>query len=210
MREPSVLSPDHLHGLGELAYHAAQLEFTVEVLLNEMIDENPAVGAVLTAGWSFSVRLQRITGLLPLRDEDTLFTPLMRDHLIWAKESMEERNRLLHSRWIGRSGEEPVQARGKTHTSRTLWEVTAEDLFDAARRMAGVVRALEIDWAGYVLRVGRTTPVAGKPGFVYTPDRWSVEGDVKPAHSRSKTDLDLYVEGKIDWSEYQRRESLAL
>lgn len=210
MREPSILSPDHLHGLGELAYHAAQLEFIVEVLLNELIDEDPAVGAVLTAGWSFSTRLQRITALMPLRGEDTLFTPIMRNNLIWAKESMEERNRLLHSRWIGRSGEEPVQARGKSPSSRTLLEVTAEDLFDAARGMAGVVQALEIDWSAYVLRAGRSTPVEGRPGFVYTPDRWSVEGDVKPARSRSKTDLDLYVEGKIDWDEYQRRDSPAL
>lgn len=207
MTDDVAVSDEHLLALGRLAYHAAQLEFIVEVLLNELIDEDPAVGAAMTGGMSFAARHQRILALIPLRDEDELFSPLFRDHLAWAKQAMEERNRLLHSRWVHREDGSAVQVRGKTITSRVLWEVSVEDVADAARDMAKVFQALELDWAGFVVRTGRTTPVEGSPGFVYPPDRWSVEGEVRPAKSKSKTDQDRYVEGTITWDEYQQRNS---
>lgn len=205
MANDVAVSDEHLLALGRLAYHAAQLEFIVEVLLNELIDEDPAVGGALTTGMTFAARHQRILSLIPLKDEDELFSPMLRAHLAWAKQAMEERNRLLHSRWVQGEGGAAVQVRGKTITSRVLWEVSVEDVADAARDMAGVVQALELDWAGFVLRSGRTTPVEGRPGFVHTPDRWSVPGDVQPAKSRSKTDFDRYVEGAMTWAEYQQR-----
>lgn len=202
---PIPLSDGQLRALGEMAYHAAQLENMLEVILNELVDEDPAVGAALTARMSAMQRVEMIRALIPLRGEDELFTPLLKDSLDSAAQLLQDRNTFLHSRWAQDSGGEPVQVRGKRVSTRVLLRVSEEDLEDLARSMGQMVRALEIDWLGIVVRLGRTTPVPGSDRYIYPPDRWTVEGDVQPARSTQKTDADRYAEGKITHEEYLQR-----
>ncbi|MEO7022725.1 MAG: hypothetical protein ABI130_00640 [Leifsonia sp.] len=140
-----------------------------------------------------------------MRGEDELFTPQLRDRLTAASELLEERNSLLHSRWTHDDSGSPVQVRGKKTSSRVLLQVSEEDMDDIARDMGEMVSGLELDWFGIVIRLGRAEPIPGREGFVYMPARWSVEGDIQPARSTQKSDLDRYVEGKISIDEYTQQ-----
>ncbi|KRE28267.1 hypothetical protein [Agromyces sp. Soil535] len=199
------LSDGQLRALGELAYFAAQLENVVEVILDELIDENPGVGAALTGRLPFGQKIERIRAMIPLRAEHDLYSPMLRDHIDWAAESMKQRNLLLHSRWALTEDQVTVQVRGRDFVSRTHLEVTEEDLVDAARQMRNVVQALEIDWAGLVVTLGRTEPIEGTTRYVSVPNRWHIPGKLTPSPSRQKTDLDRWIEGSISRDEYERR-----
>jgi hypothetical protein len=201
-----VLSDGQLRALGELAYYCAQLKHVIEVLLYDLIDEDPQVGAALFGSLGFDQRMQRVQALIPIRGEHELFPPSLKDHLVAAREVMQMRNALMHSRWVRMSTGETIQARGKTVANRTRMEVTEEeDLLQAAKSAKHVSHALEIDWAGLMITLGRTEPIDSSSTHVYVPNRWDVEGDVTPSPSRTKTDLVRCMEGSITREEYLRR-----
>lgn len=199
-----MLSDDHLRALGRLAHNAADLENIIEVTLHELIDEDPAVGAALTANTGVSQMLDRVESLAELRETTIRVRENLVECVSAARRVLGERNHLLHSRWIVDDAENmTLQVRGKKLQKRVQLEVTVEDIEDAAGRLQVVATNLRIAWAGLVLALGRSEPMHGSSTLVLVPNRWRVTEEVLPSPSRSKSVTQRWVEGKITTAEYE-------
>lgn len=199
------LTDSQLISLGELAYYSAQIENVVDVILNELIDEDPQVGAALTGKLPFGQKASRILELIDLRLEDKKLASRVRRNIGGAKEVMMSRNSLLHSRWSTTENGLTVQIRGRDQRSRIHLEVTEDDLNDTSHQMRLIVQLLEVDWMSIVVKLGRTEPIEGNPNYLTVPNRWAVPGAIVHSGSRNKSDLDRWREGAISTEEYELR-----
>ncbi|ABS03181.1 hypothetical protein [Kineococcus radiotolerans] len=173
-----VMPPDLVHAIGMVAVQASRLENTTAVVMwSTVAADQLAVRRMPTTPDEFGAIVQSLHKVARTLAPDT--GQRLRSWLQVAKNTMDQRNRVLHGWWGGAPNNRDQymcqsMRRFKGRQSRpTTWWMTVEDVEHVANELAERLSELqqlmpdlvaELPHAGEYLRPGRNLPddVAGK------------------------------------------------
>lgn len=199
----SMISKEKFVALGHIAYYGANVEKSVNALLCELIDENPAIGAALTRSRGIAQQLDLLAAICHERELAGPTIASIGDAITETRLVMQERNELFHSFWMDIPSSESTQIRGRQYRSRREHVVNSSDIERLALRMDSLLQRLYWYWKDVVGELGRNFTPVDHPGLTFYPDRWSLPEECLTVGEQYQAFLDAVADGRVSPEPYE-------